>query len=224
LEEGEYYVLIRTSAMNCWYYSDTVTIYRKTFHSVQTNSFCQGGNFILPDGQIVDSSGTYDSNLQTYLGCDSIVTTYLMEINPDTIYISDSIATGQHYILPDGQIADSAGVYWCTIHIPSECDKLFQVELFNIIIDEIFTIGYENNINIYPTTFSDEFKVYTKDKLNGLSIVIYGSSGKFCFKKILDDRINSVSMIDYPEGVYYISIYNYGNLIGTKILIKLNKQ
>ncbi|MBK9541542.1 MAG: T9SS type A sorting domain-containing protein [Bacteroidetes bacterium] len=43
------------------------------YHTSSTASFCQGGSYTLPWGQVVTSGGTYSHNYSTALHCDSLV-------------------------------------------------------------------------------------------------------------------------------------------------------
>ncbi len=49
-------------------------------------TICQGDDFILPDGQVVDEAGAYEVTLMGVNECDSIITTYLEISDPEDFY------------------------------------------------------------------------------------------------------------------------------------------
>jgi gliding motility-associated-like protein len=56
-------------------------------------SICSGNTYSLPDGQVVDSAGSYQSVFQGVFGCDSIITTNLSVIPQLVLEISSSAGT-----------------------------------------------------------------------------------------------------------------------------------
>ncbi|MFZ4784351.1 MAG: hypothetical protein ACOYLH_02670, partial [Flavobacteriales bacterium] len=85
---------------------------------------CLGNTFTLPDGGIVNSSGTYISNLTTVAGCDSIVTTILDVVPVITNTVNAEICAGGSYTLPDGSTVTTAGSYDVTLVSAAGCDSI----------------------------------------------------------------------------------------------------
>jgi len=80
-----------------------LTILQNT-SSNQTASICSNQNYTLPDGTIVNTSGTYTSTVAASNGCDSIITTVLT-INPAfSATVSNNIT-----ILPGSSTTLTAG-------------------------------------------------------------------------------------------------------------------
>ncbi len=73
------------------------------------------------------------------------------------------------------------------------------------------------DVNVYPNPTSDFIliKASTSEKLK---IVVYNVIGGV----IGEYKSNSISLVDYPKGVFYIKIYNSKNhLIKTQSIIKI---
>lgn len=97
---------------------------------------CEGGVYILPDGEIVTAAGTYVTSLLTASGCDSIITTNL-EVLPFYITLVDTaICSGEMYILPDGITITAAGIYNTTLISAAGCDSIITTNLSLITIPE----------------------------------------------------------------------------------------
>src|SRR5690606_19351860 len=97
--------------------------------SEESVSICLGESYILPDGTEVSAEGSYESNLISQSGCDSIVTTHLSVSDILTSEESVSICLGESYILPDGAEVSAAGPYALPIISQSGCDSIVTTHL-----------------------------------------------------------------------------------------------
>lgn len=114
-----------------------------TFELHPLNTVCQGGNYILPDGvvlqNILPNSFDYLQNyykdlvvFPTSLGCDSIIEVTLLVSNP--IYKQDQsyLCPGDSYTLPDGTYISSLNsnyYYRDTIKTAQNCDSIYTLLL-----------------------------------------------------------------------------------------------
>lgn len=113
---------------------------------------CQGSS-LLYNGQIFDSSGMYDFNLQSWNGCDSLHTLQLTifdttyEARNASICEGDSVAIGNEYF-------DSTGVYCRTFSSSNGCDSTICLTLTvsNIIQTQSDTILCDGDIFSWNNT------------------------------------------------------------------------
>jgi choice-of-anchor B domain-containing protein len=98
-------------------------------YTTQNASFCEGSNFILPDGRRVSAPGIYISNLISPTGRDSIITVNLSKKNNSVRVISASFCQGYTYTLPKGRVVSSAGLYTDTLINSIGCDSLININL-----------------------------------------------------------------------------------------------
>lgn len=95
----------------------------------QNASICQGQNYMLLNGNIVNTAGVYPVTLTSILGCDSVISTTLT-LNPTYLQqINASICQGQNYLLPDGSNANTSGVYIFHYQSINTCDSSIQITL-----------------------------------------------------------------------------------------------
>ncbi|MEZ5172305.1 MAG: gliding motility-associated C-terminal domain-containing protein [Bacteroidia bacterium] len=83
----------------------------ESIETTQSANICQGASYTLPDGSVVNSSGTYTSILVSAGGCDSVVTTNLNVQPFITASQTVAICEGGSVKLPDGSEASAAGDY-----------------------------------------------------------------------------------------------------------------
>lgn len=100
-------------------------------------AICAGDNYTLPDGLIVNATGTYISNFTTVAGCDSIITTSLL-VNPEYLFnIDTTVCVGEDVLLPDGTTTNIPGTYLLTFSTISGCDSTFSFTLNNYPVTNI---------------------------------------------------------------------------------------
>jgi gliding motility-associated-like protein len=92
-------------------------------------SVCQGKNYTLPNGSIVNSSGIYNTKYISYNGCDSIISVILTVKNKSTAAIFATICNGKSYQSASGKIFTTAGIYKDTIPNFIGCDSIITINL-----------------------------------------------------------------------------------------------
>ncbi|MFC2090926.1 T9SS type A sorting domain-containing protein [Bacteroidota bacterium] len=75
------------------------------------------------------------------------------------------------------------------------------------IIQNIHTFTGSIIANIYPNPSDGIFKVETKDPLH-THLLIFDNKGTLLFKRNLKQAIESIDLRGYPEGIYFVRIYN----------------
>ncbi|CAL1519206.1 gliding motility-associated C-terminal domain-containing protein [Chitinophaga sp. MM2321] len=90
---------------------------------------CTGSDYTLPDGRIVNTPGDYISTLKNIHGCDSIITTKLVTVEPYNGSEEVEICTGSSYTLPDGRTISVAGTYTSTFLTWQKCDSIITTTL-----------------------------------------------------------------------------------------------
>ncbi|MFC2136825.1 immunoglobulin domain-containing protein [Bacteroidota bacterium] len=106
-------------------------------------SICDGGDYTLPGGGIVSSTGIYIDSLISISGCDSVHITDLTVTPAYEFTDIISICDGDDYTLPGGGIVSSTGIYIDSLTTLNGCDSVY-------ITDLTVVTGYEFNdyINI----------------------------------------------------------------------------
>ena len=89
--------------------------------SLSRDTLCYGESLNF-NGQVLDSSGTYQAIFTAANGCDSAVT---LNLHVNNVYQdSSSIAACLNYQLPNGQIIYQSGIYSDTLSSVSGCDSV----------------------------------------------------------------------------------------------------
>ncbi|MFM2226141.1 MAG: hypothetical protein RJA07_2343 [Bacteroidota bacterium] len=124
--------------------------------SSKTISICENDSYTLPNGNAVNTSGTYTDTLINYLNCDSIVKTYLTVLSVDRNTITASICESDNYILPNGLSTHTAGIYIDTFMNQAGCDSIITTHLsvsqnpnFYFIHDTTLCLGNPIVLNAY---------------------------------------------------------------------------
>ncbi len=92
-------------------------------------AICSNQTYTLPKGALVNTANTYIDTLQNFVGCDSIITTFLQvkSISQTTVHLT--ICSNQTYTLPNGTIVDLAGIYVVTFQNRFGCDSIITTIL-----------------------------------------------------------------------------------------------
>jgi hypothetical protein len=116
---------------------------------------CFGDSYTLPNGSVVNASGTYDFVYKAVSGCDSLVRTNLI-VYPEVKTILDpvTLCNGDEYILPDGSSTTVSGTFTVKSSIPATtgCDSLLVTEVtVNPIYDRTINVNLcEGEIFNFP--------------------------------------------------------------------------
>jgi gliding motility-associated-like protein len=126
--DGEYLYVI-DNHLGCDSSILATVLFSNSFDQVSDAVICEGEAYILPGGDTVYSAGTYTDSLQTFAGCDSVITVNL-DVNPSyEIYLTDTICDAENYILPDGQVVTEAGEYYTYLPTVNGCDSTIITEI-----------------------------------------------------------------------------------------------
>ncbi|MEX0813507.1 MAG: gliding motility-associated C-terminal domain-containing protein [Chitinophagales bacterium] len=116
------------------------------------DTICQGETFMLPNGNPVNATGTYNSDFSSINGCDSTVITNLI-VNPiSASIVNPEICENETYTLPSGGIVDSSDTYLDTLQNQFGCDSVITINLtvHPIFTDSLDIMICENESHILP--------------------------------------------------------------------------
>ncbi len=117
------------STFNCDSIVITNLTITKPIPFVNNATICKGKNYILPNGNSVNNTGTYYDTIRKPNTCDSIVITNLTVTKPIPFLNNVSICKGKNYVLPNGNSVNNAGTYYDTIRKPNTCDSIVITNL-----------------------------------------------------------------------------------------------
>lgn len=87
--------------------------------------FCQGENYRLPSGKLVNTGGLHRDTLRYVSGCDSLITNAtLLRYDADVQTLAATICLGKNYRLPSGRLVSTAGTHRDTLRYTSGCDSI----------------------------------------------------------------------------------------------------
>ncbi|MFN8144586.1 MAG: T9SS type A sorting domain-containing protein [Bacteroidia bacterium] len=139
---GTYPVTLQT-LQNCDSVITTTLVVKPSYSIVRNEAICQGESFVLPNGQIVSTAGSYPVVLFTTFGCDSVITTNLSINAAYYITRNASICQGSSYTLPGGTVVTSPGSYPVSFQTFHGCDSVITT---NLSVNPVFTVT--NNVSI----------------------------------------------------------------------------
>jgi hypothetical protein len=138
-------------------------------------------------------------------GYDPVTTDANGEAVINNVYYSDAL---DYTVTADGY-EDATGQMQV-----DDLEETMQVQL-TAIPDAIDDVD-NNNLTVYPNPAKNTISV--KSDLDIDKIVIYDVIGKRI--KVVEDHFKYIPISDIREGVYFISVYNKGEVIGTRKIIK----
>ncbi|MEZ4798721.1 MAG: gliding motility-associated C-terminal domain-containing protein [Flavobacteriales bacterium] len=106
---------------------------------------CDDQSVQLPDGSTVNSTGTYNTVLPAWNGCDSLIVTNLLVHPTFEEEVNARICPGDEYLLPNGQSVSETGSYLSALHTTFGCDSLIVT---NIEVLQTYDVNF--NIVICP--------------------------------------------------------------------------
>ncbi len=131
---GEYYVVVATGCCTTYSEHQNVLVCNGGLVPVidQTLSVCSG-NSVQVGTSTYDQAGTYSDTLLTSAGCDSIINTTLLVLEPDTVEQDISICLGEEYMIGTSTYSQ-AGDYSDVFVGSSTCDSLVitHLSIFNL--------------------------------------------------------------------------------------------
>jgi hypothetical protein len=138
-------------------------------------------------------------------GYDPVTTDANGEAVINNVYYSDAL---DYTVTADGY-EDATGQMQV-----DDLEETMQVQL-TAIPDAIDDVD-NSNLTVYPNPAKNTISV--KSDLDIDKIVIYDVIGKRI--KVVEDHFKYIPISDIREGVYFISVYNKGEVIGTRKIIK----
>ncbi|MEX1189343.1 MAG: gliding motility-associated C-terminal domain-containing protein [Bacteroidia bacterium] len=101
----------------------TIDVQEGIFSSTENITICDDESYTLPDGNVADVTGTYESNFQSISGCDSLIITELV-VNPNYLINQNiSLCDSESYTLPNGDIVNISGDYQIVLQAVGACDS-----------------------------------------------------------------------------------------------------
>lgn len=122
------YTFTYTNSIGC----DSVITFSLSVIPISENivnvSICTG-SYLLPGGYLATSNGVYFDTLSSMQGCDSVIITNLIFEIIDTTFLQASICNNANYLLPDGTVTTSSGIYTINLISSLGCDSIIIVDL-----------------------------------------------------------------------------------------------
>ncbi len=204
---------------------------------------CKGGDYVLPDGNVVNEAGVYQVAFVSELGCDSTVTIYVEEFEElflaDTLVIADT-GSGEgsisieidggnppySFLWSNGETGSEVtnltmGNY--SVTVMDECGTNLE---FSIFVPAQVVSSFEPNqdlhFNVYPNPFTDRLllEVVEENLLQNMEIQLFNSNGSLVLTKQVTKDILQIELGFIPAGVYIIRIVSDDTNLGTLSIIK----
>jgi gliding motility-associated-like protein len=111
---------------------NTTLVVHPIYSEVVNVRICPTETYTLPNGQVVSTSGSYPTVLQTIFGCDSLITTNLEVLPQYNQVFNVTICPGESYVLPDGAEVVAEGSYALDLQSVAGCDSIvtFNLEIY----------------------------------------------------------------------------------------------
>jgi gliding motility-associated-like protein len=123
------YTILAGAANGC----DSIIQLNLTINPTVQNSIsaqiCAGQSYILPNGNSINQTGIYTDTLISIQGCDSIIEVNLNVLNLSFDTLSAQVCNGQPYLLPNGTIVNSPGIYDVIYTNQAGCDSIVTTVL-----------------------------------------------------------------------------------------------
>lgn len=161
--------------------SDTLEVFvniSESYNIDNSYNLCVGESFVLPDGSLASSPGTYTVDLQTTVsGCDSVITTNLSYLDTSLTSFTYNICEGDSIMLANGEFIDEEGVFVSIYDAYNGCDSTLVEEVFmspsyNLIYE--FDVCDDNSYILPDGSIPSESGEYTFsfDTYNGCDSLI----------------------------------------------------
>jgi uncharacterized repeat protein (TIGR03803 family) len=165
--------------------------------------------YTLPDGTVVDESGTYTNSYKSISGCDSIIITNITRLNcvHTTLQIDTSLSGNASYALPDGEMVWSAGIYVDTLVNANGC---YCIITTNLRIGTGMIVSTKSKTSIHPVPANEYVVIHTD--LSNYTVTVLDMTGKAILTKEFHGNENTLEVASLKEGLYFLLItYPGGN-------------
>jgi gliding motility-associated-like protein len=191
--------------------------------SAQTITILEGESFTLPDGVAVSSIGIYTSIIFNQSGCDSTITTNLIVLTGNSVTQNVSICAGDSFMLPDGVMINSAGLYTSVIPADNGADSTIftllslnptsQIDIYeDLCSGESYALPNGQSVNTDGDYTLTELSAFGCDSITIYHVTFHPSTTAF-----LSEVICSGESYTLPDGVSV-------NISGTYPVTVLNES
>jgi len=184
-------------------------------------SICEGDNYTLPDGVVVNTAGSYTSLTVNMNNCQHTITTNL-SINATQFYAdSIEICNDDVYTLVNGDVVDLAGEYNVNVSSSTGCDSIITIYVSKCISTGVNGIDGNAILNIYPNPTNDILNIVLNDEnITGTILLkVLNALGQdiYTLDKVKNNLVLDVST--YAEGIYYIVLNDETNTTLRKFIV-----
>ena len=126
------YTLIVNDPNNCYDTTTTDVVINPNYSSTEDVEICYGESYTFHDGVThtnITSNESYNSNLTSISGCDSIITTNISIIPILTSTIDTAMCEGSVFISNQGNTYSSTGTYIETYTSSLSCDSIVTINI-----------------------------------------------------------------------------------------------
>lgn len=137
-EAGEYAVLVIDE--NGCEHDLTVTVDVEDLLTYNLEfTLCEDQDYQLPDGQIVNQTGTYETFMESGVGCDSLIITTLEYVESYQLYIDTILCPESNFNDANGNVIESSGQYPFEYVSTQGCDSVlyYNVQFETAEIDTV---------------------------------------------------------------------------------------
>lgn len=186
------------------------------------DQFCENGEYVLPDGSIAYSGGTYGPfSFTSVNGCDSLVMVALSTVPSVEEEVFAQFCEGGSYTLPDGVVVYNSGIYGPYIFLSElGCDSIvmFEIEMVAEITTFLSAEICEGESYTLPdgseTTTGGSYGPFTFMSSGGCDSVVYVSIDFLNYIEVeRTDVFCSGSSFPLPDGTSAITDGTYGPFI-----------
>ncbi|MCH2023322.1 MAG: gliding motility-associated C-terminal domain-containing protein [Saprospiraceae bacterium] len=158
-----------------------------TFNITIDTAICAGNN-ILFNGQILQSGTSTTFNLQTYNGCDSVITVNVASLDTFNISIDTIICNGDS-ILFNGQFLDAGTINTFNLQTISGCDSIVTV-----------------NVQSFPISFTSSSTNVSCNNGNDGTVTINVNGGLGGFNFIWNNGQTASTATGLTAGIYCVTV------------------
>ncbi|MFA6705392.1 MAG: T9SS type A sorting domain-containing protein, partial [Bacteroidales bacterium] len=208
---------------------------------------CQGETYTL-NGFNTSTAGIYNLNLQTYKGCDSIVTLNLTvnELITPTNLVLDNIANyfefswqgnGESYVIyrNNDSIATITGTIYQDTNVVVGTNYCYKVKALNSTCESELSEGIcqifsglndiKNNkisATLYPNPTDNKAILEIEGLTNQYDVIVYDLHGRTIksYRLNLGEKKLEIDVKGFANGVYNIKIVNDKNSITKKLIVR----
>lgn len=171
---------------------DSVLNYELTVNAICSNTqqinLCNQNEYVLPWGDSVTVTGSYNHIYNSINGCDSTVTIHVHFNMPSDTLLHENFCDGSAIVLPWGETTDSAGIYNHTFYSITGCDSLVSIYLS---ANPVYNFNYDTSIQ-FNSVYN--FSWGGSTDTSGVFSHLFISSGG-C------DSLVTVTVLVLPDGV-----------------------